>query len=110
MALPRPSEKRLNKLLMTNPEKFERYLIAYPDIADTFEATNPLSGMGVSVRRAFDAALDVPNDLAVRLRARMTQAQSETSTLAIVLDLAGVGIATLGVLADEDPLSPADSP
>ncbi len=110
MALPRPSKKRLNKLLMTNPAKFERYLVNYPDIAEHFEADNPLRDLRAPMRTAFDAAIDVPNDLAVRLRARMTEAQAETTPFAVLLDLVGVGIATLSVLVDEEPLAPDGSP
>lgn len=106
MALPRPSQKRLNKLLITNPAKFERYLETYPDLADRFELENPLQGATDSLRRAFDLAVDVPNDLAARIRMRMAESRSETTAFAIILDLAGVGIATLGILTDDTDLSP----
>jgi hypothetical protein len=106
MALPRPSQKRLNKLLITNPAKFERYLAAYPDLADRFELENPLIGVTDSLRRAFDLAVDVPNDLAARMRTRMAESRSEATPLAVLLDLAGIGIATLGMLADDSRLAP----
>ena len=106
MALPRPSQERLNKLLITNPAKFERYLVTYPDLADRFELENPIHGVTDSFRRAFDLAVDVPNDLAARMRARMAESRAETTPFALLLDLAGVGIATLCILADDTHLSP----
>jgi hypothetical protein len=71
LALPRPSNRRLEQLLETNPARFEKYLERYPDIADLFENNNPLTGIAETARRAFDAAIDVPNDLAARMRSRI---------------------------------------
>jgi hypothetical protein len=104
MALPRPSHRRLEQMLETNPARFEKYLARYPDIADLFEANNPIAGIADKARRAFDAAVDVPSDLAARMRSRINDAESETSPFAIMLDLSGVGLATFKLLADEGPL------
>lgn len=104
LALPRPSNRRLEQLLETNPARFEKYLERYPDIADLFETDNPLSGIAESARRAFDAAMDVPNDLAARMRSRIRDSETETSAFAVMMDIAGVGMATLRLLADEGPL------
>jgi hypothetical protein len=104
MALPRPSQKRLEKLLTSNPARFEKYLTRYPEIAEQFELNNPLAGITDSARRVFDSAIDIPNDLAARLRSRIAESQSETTSFAVLMDLAGVGVATLRLLADDEPL------
>jgi hypothetical protein len=105
MALPRPSQKRLEQLLLSNPARFEKYLTRYPDIADQFEANNPIAGIADSARRVFDSAIDIPTDLATRLRNRIAESQSETTPFAVLMDLAGVGVATLRlVVVDDTPL------
>jgi hypothetical protein len=108
IAFSRPSPQRLERLLLDNPEKFERYLTRFPELADHFEATNPLKGLSAKGREAFDVALDsalaVPNDLALRLRQQITSAQRETSSLAVLLDVAGVGVSTLSNLINDEPI------
>jgi hypothetical protein len=104
MALPRPSQKRLEQMLLSNPARFEKYLTRYPDIADQFESANPLAGITDSARRVFDNAIDLPADLANRLRKRIAESQSETTPFAVLLDIAGVGAATIRLLVDDTPL------
>jgi hypothetical protein len=107
LALRRPSMRRLEYWLDHKPERFERYLAAHPEIADRFEEANPLRDRLPAFREALDAAVTAPLDLAARLRDRLLEERTETSALAVLLDLGGVGPATLALLAgpvvdDED--------
>ena len=94
-----PSTQRLERWLDTKPAKFERYLSAHPEIEAEFESANPLANVMDSVREAMGSALAAPLDLAARIRERLTDEGRETSPLAVVIDLAGVGPSTLRLLA-----------
>ena len=94
-----PSTRRLERWLDTKPAKFERYLIAHPEIEADFESASPLAAVMDSAREAMGNALAAPLDFAARIRERLTDDSRETSTLAVVIDLAGVGPSTLRLLA-----------
>jgi hypothetical protein len=102
-----PTSKRLDYWLDNKPAKFERYLAAHPEVADRFEAANPLAGLAENVRDTLSAAIAAPIDLAARLRERLLSERDDTSPLAVALDLGTLGAATLSMLAG--PLMETDS-
>ena len=104
LPLPRPSQRRLEKLLETKPAKFEKYLARYPELADLFEDVNPFADLSGVARRTLESAVSAPFDFAARMRTRLVDEQQETSPFAVLLDLTGVGLATLKMLADDEPL------
>ena len=94
IALSPSTIRRLDHWLETDPDRFERYLRKHPEVADVYENMNTLSD---HVRSAFTDAVHAPLDLAERLFDR-TGERSDTSDSAVVLDLFGVGFATLKTL------------
>ncbi len=105
IALSPSTIKRLDRWLETDPDRFERYLRKHPEVADVYENMNTLSD---HVRSAFTSAVNAPIDLAERLFDRSAE-QSDTSEGAVMLDLFGVGFATLKTLF-LDPETPSVSP
>ncbi len=99
LVLRHPTSKRLDYWLDHKPAKFERYLADHPEVADRFEAANPLAGLADNVRETLSAAIVAPIDLAARLRERLLGERDDTSPLAVALDLGTLGAATLSMLA-----------
>ena len=83
-------QKKLDFWLEHDPDKFEKYLIAHPDIAEAYESLHTLSA---TVRAALSEAVDVPIDLVARLLDR-TAERSDTGAFAVSLDMLGVGFTT----------------
>ena len=90
------SPAKLDRWLERDPDRFARYLAAHPEIADRYD---DLTRLGNETKDALVAALDVPFDLAARLRTRLA-ASDDTSPTAVVFDLVGLGVATIRELAD----------
>lgn len=98
-----PSSQRLDRWLEHNPNRFERYLTAHPEVADHYDQRTLL---GDRVREALVAAVDAPLDLAERLRGRF-KADHDTSISAVGLDLLGLGLATVQSFLEPDPSNDA---
>lgn len=95
----RLSTARLERLLETDPDKFEKLLARDPSIADRFEQDRLLPDSAVQALRE---AFAPPADLADRLRVRM-EAFAAPSARATALDLLGLGLATVRELTRDDP-------
>ena len=95
----RPSAARLERLLETNPDKFEKLLARDPSIADRFEQGRLLPDAAVQALRE---AFAPPADLADRLRSRL-ESFAAPSARATALDLLGLGLATVRELTRDDP-------
>lgn len=104
IAFPNPSTKRLDRWLDEKPERFSRYLASHPEVADRYESTTQLRP---AVRDALVRAVDVPLDLAARLRARLV-IDDDTATASVAFDLLGLGFATAKTLMDPGT-DPTDS-
>ena len=83
-------QKKLDFWLENDPDKFEKYLIAHPEIGDAYESLHNLSS---TVRAALSEAVEVPVDLVARLFDR-TAERSDTGAFAVSLDMLGVGFGT----------------
>jgi hypothetical protein len=83
-------QKKLDLWLENDPDRFEKYLIAHPEVAEAYESLNSLS---VTVRSALSEAVEVPIDLVARLLDR-TSERSDTGAFAVSLDMLGVGFST----------------
>jgi hypothetical protein len=83
-------QKKLDFWLENDPDKFEKYLIAHPEIGDAYESLHNLSS---TVRAALSEAVEVPVDLVARLLDR-TAERSDTGAFAVSLDMLGVGFST----------------
>ena len=83
-------QKKLDFWLEHDPDRFEKYLIAHPEIADAYESLHTLS---TSVRSALAEAVEVPIDLVARLLDR-TAERSDTGAVAVSLDMLSVGFTT----------------
>jgi hypothetical protein len=83
-------QKKLDFWLENDPDRFEKYLIAHPEVGEAYESLYSLSD---SVRAALTEAVEVPIDLVARLLDR-TAERSDTGAFAISLDLIGVGFST----------------
>jgi hypothetical protein len=83
-------QKKLDFWLEHDPDRFEKYLIAHPEIGDAYESLHTLSA---TVRSALSEAVDVPIDLVARLIDR-TAERSDTGAFAVSLDMLSVGFTT----------------
>jgi hypothetical protein len=83
-------QKKLDFWLEHDPDRFEKYLIAHPEIGEAYESLHTLSD---TVRTALSDAVEVPVDLVSRLFDR-TAERSDTGAVAVSLDMLGVGFST----------------
>ena len=83
-------QKKLDFWLENDPDRFEKYLIAHPEIGDAYESLHNLTD---TMRAALSEAVEVPIDLVARLLDR-TAERSDTGALAVSLDMLGVGFST----------------
>ncbi len=83
-------QKKLDFWLENDPDRFEKYLIAHPEVGEAYESLHTLSA---SVRSALAEAVDVPVDLVARLLDR-TAERSDTGAFAVSLDMLGLGLST----------------
>jgi hypothetical protein len=83
-------QKKLDFWLEHDPDRFEKYLIAHPEIGEAYETLHTLSD---TVRTALSDAVEVPVDLVSRLFDR-TAERSDTGAVAVSLDMLGVGFST----------------
>ena len=100
IALSPSTIRRLDRWLETDPDRFERYLIRHPEVADVYENLHTLSDQ---VRSTLSDAVSVPVGLASRLWDR-TAERTGTDERAVALDLFGVGFDTFRVLFDTNDL------
>jgi hypothetical protein len=98
IALSPSTIQRLDHWLETDPDRFEKYLRAHPEVADVYENMNSIS---TTVRTALQGALESPIDIVARFWDR-TAERTDTAQAAVVLDLLGVGLATLKTLVIGD--------
>jgi hypothetical protein len=95
----RLTDARLEQLLETDPQRFERLIERNPALADRFEQPRLLSD---DARAALRDAFAPPADLAERLRTRLA-ALDEPTARSTALDLLGLGLATVRELTrDQD--------
>jgi hypothetical protein len=98
-ALTFDKQKKLDFWLENDPDRFEKYLIAHPEVADAYESLHSLSA---SVRSALTEAVEVPIDLVARLLDR-TAERSDTGAFAVSLDMLSVGFSTaMGLFFNAD--------
>jgi hypothetical protein len=83
-------KKKLDFWLENDPDRFEKYLIAHPEVGEAYESLHTLS---TTVRSALAEAVDAPIDLVARLLDR-TAERSDTGAFAVSLDMLGVGFTT----------------
>ena len=83
-------QKKLDFWLENDPDRFEKYLIAHPEVGDAYESLHNLTD---TMRAALSEAVEVPIDLVARLLDR-TAERSDTGALAVSLDMLGVGFST----------------
>jgi hypothetical protein len=83
-------QKKLDFWLEHDPERFEKYLIAHPEVGDAYESLHSLSD---TVRATLAEAVEVPLDMVARLLDR-TAERSDTGAFAVSLDMLGVGFTT----------------
>jgi hypothetical protein len=103
IALSPSTIRRLDRWLESDPDRFERYLIKHPEVADFYENMHTLSDQ---VRSVLSEAVNVPVDLAARLWNRTTE-RSGTDENSVALDLFGVGFDTFRTLFDTTQLPTA---
>jgi len=88
--------------LERDPDRFERYLAAHPDLADHIdELIERTYAFGAQARQALSQAVDIPVGLAERVQANALRGQASTDAASVMLDLLGVGFATISVLLDD---------
>ena len=86
-------------MLVDNPERFEKIITKYPDIADRFDSGSVFSGSAVA---ALKEAFAPPADLADRLNLRINRVYDSPSAAATAFDLLGLGLATVKELTKDD--------
>jgi hypothetical protein len=92
-------QKKLDFWLEHDPDRFEKYLIAHPEVGEAYESLHTLSA---TVRSALSEAVDVPIDLVARLLDR-TAERSDTGAFAVSLDMLSVGFTTaMGLFFNAD--------
>lgn len=92
------NQARLDRWLVHDPDRFERYLAAHPEVADFYENLN---GLGDTIKTALSEAVDVPVDFLSRLWDRTTE-QRDTGAAAVALDLLGLGVRTANVVLGDE--------
>ena len=93
-ALSLSRQTKLDFWLENDPAKFEKYLIAHPEIADAYES---LHSLNATIREALQEAVAVPVDFVARLWDR-TAERDDTGAFAVSLDILGLGLATAKTL------------
>ena len=103
-ALSRQDAKLLG-WLEHDPGRFEKYLAAHPELADHIDALIERSyQLGTQARQVLSEAIEVPVGLAERIQAKALSGRDATDAASVVLDLLGVGFATMSVLFDDTAL------
>ena len=95
-------EAKLLNWLDHDPDRFERYLAAHPEVTDRVDELTLVSSFGETFRSALGLAIEVPLDLAQRMATKLSAKNSGTDAMSVLLDLMGVGSATLQVFLDPD--------
>ncbi len=95
----RLSSSRLERMLETDPDRFERVLARYPSIGDRFDTGNLLPD---TARAALREAFAPPDDLTERLHARLSATLDSPTARSTALDLLGLGLATVRELTRDD--------
>jgi hypothetical protein len=95
------SVARLEKWLIDDPDRFERYIGRHPEAADLLDTATELAA---DVRTALFDAVQMPVDLSARLLADVRGA-GDSGPGTIVMDMLGGGLATVKVMLglDADP-------
>jgi hypothetical protein len=96
------SDSRLERMLIDDPDRFEKVITKYPSIADRFDNDANLFSSGA--REALREAFAPPADLTERLNARITSVFDAPSASATAFDLLGLGLATVKELTKDDSL------
>lgn len=65
-------EAKLLNWLDHDPDRFERYLAAHPEITDRVEELTLVSSFGETFRTALGLAFEVPLDLAQRMATKLS--------------------------------------
>ena len=95
-------DAKLLKWLDHDPGRFERYITAHPEIADRIDELTSLRAATESVRSALMHALEVPVGLAERMAAKLSVPDASTDPASVIVDLLGLGAATMQVLLDPE--------
>lgn len=95
-------EAKLLSWLDHDPDRFERYVAAHPEVTDRVDELTRGASFGETFRVALEQALEVPLDLAQRMATSLSAKNSGTDAMSVLLDLMGVGSATLQVFLDPD--------
>jgi hypothetical protein len=95
-----PLDRKLMKWLDDEPSRFERYIEKHPEAADRIDQ---LLSLGADAQRAISEALSesiaAPLDLVARLTEDIVPGH-DTATASVVLDLFGIGAATVTTWLD----------
>ncbi len=94
----RLSDSRLERLLDTDPDKFERLLVRDPSLADRLDVGRLFSD---EARSALREAFAAPADLTERLIERLATFDAPTAR-STALDLLGLGLATVRELTRDE--------
>jgi hypothetical protein len=95
-----PLDRKLMKWLDDEPTRFERYIEKHPEAADRIDQ---LLSLGADTQRALGEALTESVAAPLDLVARLTEAVvpgNDTATASVLLDLFGVGTATVQTWLD----------